>query len=100
MPEAWRELLTSAAPFEAQMKAHFAVLDAARTTGAPAVVVPPLQPPHGHVLLPLLRFSPFIDFGIDLTPGCEGTINDVMEQYFEVPHVCCSPTAPPLPASQ
>ena len=100
VPEAWRELLTSAAPFDAQMKARFAALTAARDMHAPAVTLPPLRVDYGHVLLPLLRFSPFVDFDIDLTPGCEGTINDVMERYFEVPHVCCSPTAPPLSASQ
>ncbi|OGX82321.1 hypothetical protein BEN48_05065 [Hymenobacter glacialis] len=74
VPEAWRELLTSAKPFDAQMKARFAALRAAHAA------------------------STFIDFDIDLTPGCDGTINGVMERYFEVPRVCCSPEAPSLPA--
>lgn len=100
VPEAWRELLTSAAPFDTQMKARFGALQAAHDAHEPAVVLPPLQLEYGHVLVPLLRFSTFIEFDIDLTPGCEGTINGVMERYFEVPKVCCRPAVPPVPASK
>ena len=100
VPEAWRELLTSAGPFEAQMTARFDALRAARRARQPAVVLPPLRLPYGHVLVPLRQFSSFIEFDIDLTAGCEGNINGVMERYFEVPDVCCDPAAPPLPARQ
>ena len=53
--------------------------------GTPAVTLPPLRLPYGRVLVPLRQFSTDIEFDIDLTPGCEGTINGVMERYFEVP---------------
>ncbi|MCC3152682.1 hypothetical protein Q3A66_06710 [Hymenobacter sp. BT770] len=46
------------------------------------------------------QFSTFIEFDIDLTQGCEGNINGVMERYFEVPDVCCSPTAPAVIAKK
>jgi hypothetical protein len=94
VPEAWRELLTSAAPFDAQMQARFARLRSARSAHEPAVTLPPLRLPYGHVLIPLRQFSNSIEFDIDLTPGCEGNINGVMERYFEVPDVCCDPQAP------
>ncbi len=97
VPEAWRELATSAAPFDAQMRARFAALRAAHQAGIPRVTLPPLRLPYGHVLVPLSRFSRDIEFDLDLTTGCEGNINGVMEKYFEVPDVCCDPAAPTLP---
>jgi hypothetical protein len=92
VPEAWRELWTSARPFDAQMQARFATLRAAHQAKQPAVVLPPLRLTYGHVLIPLLRYSRDIEFDLDLTPGCEGNINGVMERYFEVPDVCCDAT--------
>jgi hypothetical protein len=89
VPEAWRELWVSAAPFDAQMQARFARLRTARRVGEPVVVLPPLRLPYGRVLVPLRQFSSDIEFDIDLTTGCEGNINGVMERYFEVPDVCC-----------
>ncbi|ALW85501.1 hypothetical protein AUC43_10600 [Hymenobacter sedentarius] len=100
VPEAWRELLTSAASFDAQMQARFGMLRAAQRARQPAVALPPLRLPYGHVLIPLRQFSTFIEFDIDLTQGCEGNINGVMERYFEVPDVCCSPTAPAVLAKE
>ena len=100
VPEAWRELLTSAAPFDTQMQARFGVLRAAQQAHVQAVVLPPLRLPYGHVLIPLRQFSTFIEFDIDLTKGCEGNINGVMERYFEVPDVCCSPAAPAVLAKE
>ncbi|WP_305011775.1 hypothetical protein [Hymenobacter mellowenesis] len=91
--EAWRELLSSAASFDAQMQARFATLRAAHRSGQPTVTLPPLRLPYGRVLIPLRQFSNDIEFDIDLTPGCEGNINGVMERYFEVPDVCCEPSA-------
>ena len=99
VPEAWRELATSAAPFDAQMRARFAALQAAHQAGASHVTLPPLRLFYGHVLVPLSRFSHDIEFDLDLTAGCEGNINGVMENYFEVPDVCCDPAAPALPAA-
>jgi hypothetical protein len=96
VPEAWRELCTSAAPFDAQMQSRYAVLRAAHQAGVPSVTLPPLRLPYGRVLIPLRQFSRDIEFDIDLTSGCTGNINGVMERYFEVPDVCCSPTAPAL----
>jgi hypothetical protein len=93
VPEAWRELLTSAASFDVQMQARYATLRAAHLGKAPAVVLPPLRLPYGHVLVPLRQFSSDIEFDLDLTPGCEGNINGVLERYFEVPQVCCNPRA-------
>ena len=93
VPEAWRELATSAAPFDAQMQARFAALRAAHRTEQPKIVLPPLRLPYGRVLIPLRQFSHDIEFDIDLTPGCEGNINGVMERYFEVPDVCCEKDA-------
>ena len=93
VPEAWRELATSAAPFDAQMQARFAALRRAHRAGTPRLTLPPLRLPYGHVLIPLRRFSPDIEFDLDLTTGCQGNINGVMENYFEVPHVCCNPAA-------
>lgn len=98
-PEAWRELATSAVPFNTQMQARFARLRAARRSGAKQLTLPPLRVPYGHVLIPLRQFGGNIEFDIDLTKGCEGNINGVMEKYFEVPDVCCDPAAPPLPAA-
>jgi hypothetical protein len=89
VPEAWRELLTSAASFDAQMQARYAVLRTAHRNGEPRVTLSPLHLPYGRVLIPLRQFSSDIEFDIDLTPGCEGNINGVMERYFEVPDVCC-----------
>ncbi|MFD2721675.1 hypothetical protein ACFST9_23365 [Hymenobacter monticola] len=89
VPEAWRELLTSAASFDAQMQARYAVLRAAHRDGQPTVTLPPLRLPYGRVLIPLRQFNNDIEFDIDLTPGCEGNINGVMERYFEVSDVCC-----------
>ncbi|WP_216680312.1 hypothetical protein [Hymenobacter siberiensis] len=100
VPEAWRELVTSAAPFDAQMQARFAALRAAHSIGTVQVTLPPLRLRYGRVLAPLHQFSSDIEFDIDLTPGCAGTINGVMERYFEVPDVCCDAAAPPLPATQ
>ena len=94
VPEAWRELCTSAAPFNAQMQARFAALRAAHQAGQSAVTLPQLRLPYGRVLIPLRQFSSDIEFDIDLTPGCEGNINGVMENYFEVPDVCASRVAP------
>ncbi|WP_092677445.1 DUF6056 family protein [Hymenobacter arizonensis] len=96
VPEAWRELLTSAAPFDAQMQARFARLRSTSRAQEPTVTLPPLRLPYGHILIPLRQFSNFIEFDIDLTPGCEGNINGVMERYFEVPDVCCDTRAPAL----
>ena len=93
VPEAWRELATSAAPFDAQMQARFAALRAAHRAGARRLTLPPLRVAYGRVLLPLRQFGPDIEFDIDLSPGCDGTINGVMERYFEVPDVCCAPDA-------
>ena len=93
VPEAWHELATSATPFDAQMRARFATLRAAHRAGTPQVTLPPLRLPYGHVLIPLRRFSSDIEFDIDLTMGCEGNINGVMGDYFEVPDVCCEPDA-------
>jgi len=89
VPEAWRELVTSAAPFDTQMRARFAALRAAHRAGTRRVTLPPLRLPYGRVLIPLRQFSSDIEFDIDLTTGCEGNINGVMENYFEVPDVCC-----------
>ena len=99
VPEAWRELATSAAPFDAQMRARFAALRAAHQAGTPRLTLPPLRLPYGRVLIPLRQFSRDIEFDIDLSIGCEGNINGVMERYFEVPDVCSQPTAAPLPAA-
>jgi hypothetical protein len=93
VPEAWRELCTSAAPFDAQMQARYAVLRAAHQAHTPAVTLPPLRLPYGRVLIPLRQFSRDIEFDLDLTPGCAGNINGVMERYFEVPDVCCDAKA-------
>lgn len=99
VPQAWRELWTSAAPFDTQMRARFASLRAAHRAGTPAIVLPPLHVAYGHILIPLRQFGADIEFDLDLTPGCEGNINGVMERYFEVPDVCCRPAAPlPAPA--
>ena len=99
VPEAWRELVTSAAPFDAQMQARFAALRAAQRAGTPQLTLPPLRLPYGRVLIPLRQFSSDIEFDIDLSIGCEGTINSVTEHYFEVPKVCSETTAAPLPAT-
>ena len=93
VPEAWRELATSAAPFDAQMQGRFAALRQAHRAGSPRLTLPPLRLPYGHVLIPLRQFSSDIEFDIDLTTGCEGNINGVMENYFQVPDVCCEPGA-------
>lgn len=93
VPAAWRELLSSAAPFDAQMQARFAALRRAHRTGRPQLTLPPLRLPYGRVLVPLRQFSSDIEFDIDLTKGCEGNINGVLENYFEVPDVCCDPNA-------
>ena len=93
VPEAWRELATSAAPFDAQMRARFAALRQAHRAGSPRLTLPPLRLPYGRVLIPLRQFSSDIEFDIDLSKGCEGNINGVMENYFEVPDVCCEPVA-------
>ena len=81
------------------MRARFAALRRAHQAGAPRVTLPPLRLSYGHVLVPLSRFSPDIEFDLDLTTGCEGNINGVMENYFEVSDVCCNPAAPGLPAA-
>jgi hypothetical protein len=93
VPEAWRELATSAVPFDTQMQARFAALRAAHLAATPRLTLPPLRLPYGRVLIPLRQFSSDIEFDIDLTKGCEGNINGVMEKYFEVPDVCCEPNA-------
>ena len=93
VPAAWRELTTSAVPFDAQMQARFAALRAAHRAGQPQLTLPPLRLPYGRVLIPLRQFSTDIEFDIDLTKGCEGNINGVMENYFEVPDVCCATDA-------
>ncbi|GAB3576316.1 hypothetical protein GCM10027345_12740 [Hymenobacter daeguensis] len=97
--EAWRELAESAVPFNAQMQARFAALRQAHQAGQPQITLPPLRLPYGRVLIPLRQFSSDIEFDIDLTPGCEGNINGVMERYFEVPDVCCAPDATPPAAA-
>ena len=96
VPEAWSELLTSAASYNVQMQARFAALRAAHRAHA-TVVLPPLRLLQGRILSPVRKPGNHIEFDIDLTTGCEGHINGVMERYFEVPDVCCSPTAPALP---
>ena len=93
VPEAWRELATSAALFDTQMQARFAALRAAHRAAKPQITLPPLRLPYGRVLIPLRQFSTDIEFDIDLTKGCEGNINGVMERYFGVPDVCCDPNA-------
>ena len=93
VPEAWRELATSAAPFDAQMQARFGALRAAHRAGTPQLTLPPLRLPYGRVLIPLRQFSSDIEFDIDLANGCEGNINGVLENYFGVPDVCCEPDA-------
>ncbi|MDB5270529.1 MAG: hypothetical protein JWP58_3569 [Hymenobacter sp.] len=93
VPEAWRELATSAAPFNYQMQARFATLRAAHRAGTPQITLPPLRLSYGRVLAPLRQFNSDIEFDIDLTPGCAGNINGVMERYFEVPDVCCDANA-------
>ena len=100
VPVAWRELVTAAASFDAQMQARFAALRAAHRTGQPEITLPPLRLRYGRVLIPLRQFSHDIEFDIDLTTGCEGNINGVMERYFEVPDVCCRPEALALPPHQ
>ena len=100
VPEAWRELVTSAASFDAQMEARFAALRAAHQAGTPQLTLPPLRLPYGRVLIPLRQFSRDIEFDIDLSIGCEGNINGVMERYFEVPDVCSEAAAAPLPAAK
>ena len=100
VPEAWRELATNAAPFDAQMQARFVALRTAHQAGKVQVTLPPLRLPYGRVLAPLHQFSSDIEFDIDLTPSCAGTINGVMERYFEVADVCCDAAAPPLPIAQ
>ncbi|MBO2012748.1 hypothetical protein [Hymenobacter negativus] len=94
VPEAWHELIVSAAPFNAQMQARFAALRLAHQAAKSRLTLPPLRLPYGRVLIPLRQFSTDIEFDIDLTFGCEGNINGVMERYFEVPDVCCAPDAP------
>ena len=89
VPAAWQELLASAAPYDAQMQARFAVLRAAHLAHLPSVVLPPLRLPYSRILSPMRRPNNRIEFDVDLTPGCEGNINGVMERYFEVPDVCC-----------
>lgn len=98
VPEAWRELTTGAAPFDTQMQARFAALRAAHRAGTPRLALPPLRVPYSRVLIPLRQFSTDIEFDLDLTPGCEGTINGVLENYFEVPDVCCE--AAPRPGGR
>ena len=98
VPAAWHELATSAVPFSIQMQARFAALRAAHRAGQPQLTLPPLRLSYGRVLIPLRQFSSDIEFDIDLTPGCEGNINGVMERYFEVPTVCGKADAAPLPA--
>ena len=93
VPEAWRELATSAVPFNAQMQARFAALRAAHRAGQPQLTLPPLRLPYGRVLIPLRQFSTDIEFDLDLTQGCEGNINGVLENYFEVTDVCCDSNA-------
>jgi hypothetical protein len=100
VPEAWRELWSSAASFDTQMQARYGVLRAAHRSGQPVVELPPLRLPYGRVLIPLRQFSNDIEFDIDLTVGCEGNINGVMERYFEVPDVCCRPAAPAIRPSK
>ena len=96
VPAAWRELLASAAPYNAQMQARFAVLRAAHLAHVPGVVLPPLRLPYSRILSPMRRPNNSIEFDVDLTTGCEGNINGVLRHYFEVPNVCCSPTVPAL----
>lgn len=71
------------------MQARFAALHAAHRAHKPAVVLPPLQLSYCRILSPLKRPNSRIEFDVDLTPGCEGIINGVMERYFQVPKVCC-----------
>ncbi|WP_460504140.1 hypothetical protein, partial [Hymenobacter agri] len=66
---------------------------AAHRAGTRQLTLPPLHLRYGRVLIPLRQFSSDIEFDIDLTTGCEGNINGVMENYFEVPDVCCDPAA-------
>lgn len=100
VPAAWQELLASAAPYNAQMEARFAALRAAHLAHAPRVVLPPLRLPYSRILSPMRRLNNRIEFDVDLTSGCEGNINGVMEHYFGVPDVCCRPEAPALPPHQ
>ena len=87
---AWTELATTAPAYDAQLQARYATLRAARAAGATRATVPALHLRHGWVLAPLARCGPVTDFDIDLTPGCEGTINEVLAQYFELEKVCCT----------
>ena len=92
---AWVELLTTAPAYEAQMQARNRALATARTAHAASVSLPMLQLRHGRVLAPLNRCGNTTDFDIDLTPGCEGTINGVLARYYELPRVCAIDTAAP-----
>ncbi|MBJ6110163.1 hypothetical protein JAO73_14155 [Hymenobacter sp. BT523] len=98
VPVAWRELVTAAAPFDAQMQARYSLLRAGAGRGQHTVTLPPLRLPTARLLMPLRQFTPprNLEFDIDLTPGCDGNINDVTERYFHVPNVCCDPQAPDI----
>ncbi|GAA4369616.1 hypothetical protein GCM10023185_43430 [Hymenobacter saemangeumensis] len=87
---AWRELLTTAPAYEAQMQARNAALLAASKAKASTITLAALHLRHGRVLAPLNRCGNFTDFDIDLTPGCEGTINGVLARYYQLPQVCCT----------
>jgi hypothetical protein len=77
------------------MQARFAQLRTAHQNRQRTTTLPPLRLPYGRVLIPLRQFSNDLEFDIDLSPGCEGTINGVMERYFEVSDVCCEPIGEP-----
>ena len=84
---AWQELLTSAPAYDRQLRTRYALLRAAHRAGRPATL-PLLRLRHARVLAPLNNRGYFVDFDVDVSPGCEGTINGVLSRYFEVPRVC------------
>lgn len=95
VPEAWWELATSAAPFDAQMKDRYVRLRAAHQAGTAAVGLPPLRLRYGRVLIPLQRFDPTVEFDVDLTPGCASVPNWIVARYFKVPDACRLPLEKP-----
>ena len=85
---AWQELLTSAPGYDRQMRARYDLLRAARQQRQITAMLPLLRLRHARVLAPINNRGYFVDFDVDISPGCEGTINGVLSRYFEVPRVC------------
>ncbi|WP_210518739.1 hypothetical protein [Hymenobacter terricola] len=95
VPRAWWELCTSAAPFDAQMQDRYARLRAAHRAGKAAAGLPALHLRYGHVLIPLQRFDPGVEFDVDLVAGCSSVHNWIVARYFKVPDACRLPLAEP-----